>query len=77
MGSFSLWHWLVVLVVILLVFGAGKIPRLASDMAQGIKNFRKGMAEGDADAERPKVTEAKAAGGANDTAASKDKAAQG
>lgn len=43
MGSFSIWHWLVVLLVVLVLFGAGKLPRLATDLAQGIKNFRKGM----------------------------------
>lgn len=43
MGSFSFWHWLIVLLVILIVFGAGKLPRVAGDLAQGIKNFRKGM----------------------------------
>jgi sec-independent protein translocase protein TatA len=44
-GSFSIWHWLIVLAVVLLLFGAGKLPRLANDLAQGIKNFRKGMQE--------------------------------
>ncbi|WP_173931512.1 twin-arginine translocase TatA/TatE family subunit [Chelativorans sp. Marseille-P2723] len=45
MGSFSIWHWLIVLVVVLLLFGRGKIPELMGDMAKGIKNFRKGMAD--------------------------------
>ena len=45
MGSLSIWHWLIVLAVVLLLFGAGKLPRLANDLAQGIKNFRKGMAD--------------------------------
>jgi len=44
MGSFSIWHWLIVLVVVLLVFGRGKIPELMGDMAKGIKSFKKGMA---------------------------------
>ena len=47
MGSFSIWHWLIVLVVVLLVFGRGKIPELMGDMAKGIKSFKKGMAEDD------------------------------
>lgn len=46
MGSFSFWHWLIVLLVILIIFGAGKLPKVAGDLASGIKNFRKGMAEG-------------------------------
>ncbi|MCC2689916.1 MAG: preprotein translocase subunit TatA [Rhizobiaceae bacterium] len=45
MGSFSIWHWLIVLVVVLLVFGRGKIPELMGDMAKGIKSFKKGMAD--------------------------------
>ena len=45
MGSFSIWHWLIVLVVVLLLFGRGKIPELMGDMAKGIKSFKKGMAD--------------------------------
>ena len=47
MGSFSIWHWLIVLVVVLLLFGRGKIPELMGDMAKGIKSFKKGMADED------------------------------
>ncbi len=43
MGGLSLWHWIILLAVVLIVFGAGKLPRVASDVAQGIKNFKKGM----------------------------------
>ncbi len=43
MGSWSIGHWIVVLLVILLLFGAGKIPHLMGDMAKGIKAFKKGM----------------------------------
>jgi sec-independent protein translocase protein TatA len=45
MGSLSIWHWIVVLVVVLLLFGRGKISELMGDMAQGIKAFKKGMSE--------------------------------
>jgi sec-independent protein translocase protein TatA len=44
-GSFSIWHWLIVLAVVLLLFGRGKIPELMGDVAKGIKNFKKGMAD--------------------------------
>ena len=47
MGSFSLTHWLVVLVIILIVFGAGKLPRVMGDFAKGIKSFKAGMKEDD------------------------------
>jgi sec-independent protein translocase protein TatA len=45
MGSFSIWHWLIVLVLILLLFGRGKVSELMGDLAKGIKTFKKGMAE--------------------------------
>ncbi|WP_341705375.1 twin-arginine translocase TatA/TatE family subunit [Ferrovibrio sp.] len=45
MGSFSIWHWIIVLVIVLLLFGRGKIPSLMGDVAAGIKSFRKGMKE--------------------------------
>jgi sec-independent protein translocase protein TatA len=45
MGSFSIWHWLIVLAVVLLLFGRGKIPELMGDVAKGIKNFKKGMSD--------------------------------
>lgn len=47
MGSLSLWHWLVVAVIVLLLFGRGKISELMGDVAQGIKAFKKGMSEDD------------------------------
>ena len=48
MGSFSIWHWLIVLAVVLLLFGRGKIPELMGDVAKGIKNFKKGMSDEEA-----------------------------
>ena len=48
MGSFSIWHWLIVLVVVLLLFGRGKIPELMGNVAKGIKNFKKGMSDEEA-----------------------------
>ena len=57
MGSFSIWHWLIVLVVVLLVFGRGKIPELMGDMAKGIKSFKKGMADDDPAEEAPRTVE--------------------
>ncbi len=47
MGSFSIWHWLIVLAIVLLMFGRGKIPELMGDVAKGIKSFKKGMADDD------------------------------
>ena len=46
MGSFSIWHWLIVLAVVLVLFGGGgKIPKLMRDMGQGINAFKKGLKE--------------------------------
>lgn len=45
MGSFSLWHWLVVALVVVLLFGRGKISGFMGELASGIKAFKKGMSE--------------------------------
>ena len=50
MGSFSVWHWLIVLAVVLIFFGRGKIPELMGDVAKGIKSFKKGMADEEVEA---------------------------
>jgi sec-independent protein translocase protein TatA len=47
MGSLSIWHWMVVLLVVLLLFGGGKVSSLMGDFAKGIKSFKKNMAEPD------------------------------
>jgi sec-independent protein translocase protein TatA len=60
MGSLSIWHWIVVLVVVLLLFGRGKISELMGDMAQGIKAFKKGMAEDDTPPKDSKTIDHKA-----------------
>ena len=52
MGSMSIWHWIVVIGVVLLLFGRGKISDLMGDVAQGIKAFKKGMADDDKPAEK-------------------------
>jgi sec-independent protein translocase protein TatA len=51
MGGLSIWHWIVVIAVLLLLFGRGKISELMGDVAQGIKAFKKGMQEEDKSAE--------------------------
>ncbi|MGH7104558.1 MAG: twin-arginine translocase TatA/TatE family subunit [Acetobacteraceae bacterium] len=60
MGSLSIWHWMIVLLVVLLLFGSGKVSTLMGDFAKGIKSFKKHMAEDEgqdssmaATAERP------------------------
>ena len=52
MGAFSIWHWLIVLVVVLVLFGGGgKISRLMGDFGKGLKSFKKGMKEEELDEE--------------------------
>lgn len=51
MGEFSLLHWLVVLVIVVLLFGAGKLPRVMGDFAKGIKAFKAGMKDDESERE--------------------------
>ena len=43
MGFSSIWHWIIVLLIVLLLFGAGKLPKVMGDLAKGIKNFKAGL----------------------------------
>ena len=72
MGSFSVWHWLIVLAIVLLLFGgAGKIPKLMRDMGQGVTAFKRGLKE-----EKDKVEEDTSASSARPTSVThQDKAA--
>jgi sec-independent protein translocase protein TatA len=49
MGSFSIWHWLIVLGVVILIFGTKKLGSVGSDVGSAIKNFKKAMSEGEAE----------------------------
>jgi sec-independent protein translocase protein TatA len=64
MGATSIWHWIILLLIVVLLFGRGKISEIMSDVAKGIKSFKKGMAE-DESATKPEADrqsiEAKAA----------------
>lgn len=53
MGTFGIWHWLVVGILVLLLFGKGRFSDMMGDVAKGIKSFKKGMTEED---EAPKPT---------------------
>jgi sec-independent protein translocase protein TatA len=50
MGSFSIWHWLVVLLIVVLVFGTKKLKNIGSDLGGAVKGFKDGMKDGSADA---------------------------
>jgi sec-independent protein translocase protein TatA len=62
MGSFSIWHWLIVLVVIILVFGTAKLKNVGKDLGGAIKGFKEGMKEG-TDEVAQKVEDAKQVAG--------------
>lgn len=80
MGTFSIWHWIIVLVVVLVLFGGGgKLSRLMGDAARGINAFKKGLkeekADGDTDATSEKVLKSDSGDAAAD-GAKKDEAAK-
>lgn len=58
MGGFSLWHWLIVGLVVLLLFGKGRFSDMMGDVAKGLKSFKKGMSEDDTPAPAPRQIEA-------------------
>lgn len=60
-GFGSVWHWILVIVVVLLLFGAGKIPRLMKDLGSGITQFRKGLKDGQEQKDAAAGAEAKPA----------------
>ena len=53
MGSFSIWHWLIVLLIVLVLFGRGRVAEIMGDFGKGIKSFKSGMAEDDDKAAPP------------------------
>jgi len=53
MGASSIWHWIILLLIVVLLFGRGKISEVMGDVAKGIKSFKKGMADDDAPVKAP------------------------
>lgn len=68
MGSFSIWHWLIVLLIIVLIFGTKKLKNMGSDLGGAVKGFKDGMKDGSAGAD-DKAAEAPAQVTTNATAA--------
>ncbi len=56
MGSFSIWHWLIVLVIVLLVFGTKKLRNIGEDLGGAVRGFKQGMREGSDAAAAPADT---------------------
>ena len=53
MGSFSIWHWLVVLLIVVLVFGTKKLKNIGADLGGAVKGFKDGVRDGTASADAP------------------------
>ncbi|NBW51227.1 MAG: Sec-independent protein translocase subunit TatA [Betaproteobacteria bacterium] len=53
MGSFSIWHWLIVLLIVVMVFGTKKLKNIGSDLGGAVKGFKDGMKDGSAPEEKP------------------------
>ena len=51
MGSFSVWHWLIVLLIVVVIFGTKKLRNIGSDLGGAVKGFKDGMKDGSASAE--------------------------
>lgn len=80
MGTFSIWHWLIVLVVVLVLFGGGgKLSRLMGDFGKGLKSFKKQVKDenGDNAESAPVTNNAETEKVASPTSAENDKAAKG
>lgn len=52
MGTFSIWHWLIVLAIVVLVFGTRKLKDVGTDLGGAIKNFKQAMKEGEAEGDK-------------------------
>jgi sec-independent protein translocase protein TatA len=64
MGSFSIWHWLIVLVIVALVFGTKKLRNVGEDLGSAVKGFKKGMKEANAEADaKPEAVTQRVASG--------------
>ena len=57
MGSFSIWHWLIALVIVMLVFGTKKLRNVGSDLGGAVKGFKDGMKDAGADKSSEKSAE--------------------
>ncbi|MBC7916970.1 MAG: Sec-independent protein translocase subunit TatA [Rhodoferax sp.] len=64
MGSFSIWHWLIVLLIVVMVFGTKKLKNMGSDLGGAVKGFKDGMKDGNASADEKPAAPAQVANAA-------------
>lgn len=60
--SIGIWQVVLILLIVLIIFGAGKLPNVMGDLAKGIRNFKKGLSEGESEEEKPRALEAEKKG---------------
>jgi sec-independent protein translocase protein TatA len=72
MGSFSIWHWLIVLLIVVMVFGTKKLKNLGGDLGGAVKGFKDGMKDGSADPAADPAASAPAGQVANKAAAERN-----
>ena len=65
MGTLSIWHWLIVLLIVVMVFGTKKLKNIGSDLGGAVKGFKDGMKDGSAPEEKPAAPPAVAANAAS------------
>ncbi|HRW74156.1 Sec-independent protein translocase subunit TatA [Ottowia sp.] len=53
MGSFSIWHWLIVLLIVVMIFGTKKLKNIGTDLGGAVKGFKEGMKDGSAEGDAP------------------------
>ena len=74
MGGFSIWHWLIVLAIVILVFGTKKLKNMGTDLGEAIKGFRSAMRDGEQEKPTPapegRVIESEGEGGKKDSSSS-------
>ena len=58
MGSLSIWHWLIVLVIVMLIFGTKKLRNIGTDLGGAVRGFKDGMREGSSDKPEPAASAA-------------------
>ena len=66
MGSFSIWHWLIVLLIVVMVFGTKKLRNMGGDLGGAVKGFKEGMRDGTAPEEKPAATTSQVSNAAAD-----------
>ena len=66
MGSFSIWHWLIVLLIVVMVFGTKKLKNIGQDLGGAVKGFKEGMRDGTAPEEKPAATASQVSNAAAD-----------